>query len=71
MAIVIGSILASAPAPAEASTTSMASGPYATELIASSDSAGMPSMLVICPFSAPPGRGHPVARPARSGSEPA
>ena len=52
MTSVIGSIFARAPAPAVASTTSIASGPYATELSASSDSAAIPSTLVISPLTA-------------------
>ena len=52
MTSVIGSIFAKAPAPAVASTTSMASGPYATELSASSDSAAIPSKLEISPLPA-------------------
>src|SRR5580700_9589872 len=48
IAIVMGRTRCSAPAPATASTTMIASGPYATEVSASSDSAGRPSVEVIC-----------------------
>jgi len=46
MATVTGSVSRSAAAPAAASTSTMASGPYATELSASSDSAASPPKLV-------------------------
>ena len=46
MATVTGSVRRSAAVPAAASTRTMASGPYATELSASSDSAASPSKLV-------------------------
>jgi len=46
MAKVTGSVRPSPAVPAAASTSTMASGPYATELSASSDSAASPSRLV-------------------------
>jgi len=48
IASVIGSTSGSAPIPARARTTMIASGPYATEVNASSDSADSPSTGVIC-----------------------
>jgi|CZKW01.1.fsa_nt_gi hypothetical protein len=46
MARVTGSVRRSADAPAATRTSTMASGPYATELSASSDSAASPPKLV-------------------------
>ena len=46
--MVIGRIRCSAAAPAVASTIKIASGPYATDVSASSDSAERPSTGVIC-----------------------
>lgn len=49
---VMGSTRCSAPTPATARTTMTASGPYATDVRASSDSADSPSTGVICSLDA-------------------